>query len=140
MSAMTIEIWIETAHHAAFRVGGWAFVRRDGAETSGTAGGARQITAQRNLFQAVLAALKDVPAGAAVILRTSHVIPTEQPEEDADLWTALQAQLAARKVQALRGPANKFAHAWAELARDKAKASGPFASAIPKTNLTKFSA
>jgi hypothetical protein len=137
---MTIEIWYETAHHTAFRVGGWAFVRREGAETSGTAGGGRQTTAQKNLFSGLIAALKDIPAGSAVILRTSQAVPAEQPEEDADLWTALQAQLAARKVQVARGPANKFAHAWAELARDKAKASGPFASAIPKTNLVKFSA
>ena len=30
-----------------------------------------------------------------------------------------------------------FAAAWAELAMDKAKATGPFAAAIPKTNLAK---
>ena len=54
-------IWLEISHHAAFRVGGWAFVRRgpDGG-LAGYAGGERRIEAERTALAALIAALKDL--------------------------------------------------------------------------------
>ena len=59
------------------------------------------------------------------------------------LWAQLATALKGRTVtlgtsEPSVGSPAAFAQAWADLARDKAKAAGPFASAIPKPNLAKL--
>ena len=148
-----VRIWIETSHHAAFRCGGWAFVLHDGKGLSGMAGGERGVTPERTALAGLAQALKDAPAGAAVqvasanpaitaLTRRMAGFPAEPPLLDLDLWAQLSTALKARPVTfavALVEPKTPtaFAAAWAELARDKAKATGPFKSAIPRTNLAK---
>lgn len=153
---MTTRIWIQTSHHAAFKCGGWAYVRADAGVATGQAGGARYVTPDRIALSALIAALKGAPAGeisiqmdnrsvAIVAARIAAGRPPEgdeAPVEDLDLWAALTAALAGRKASfALAAPSKAtptgFAAAWAELARDKANAQGAFVSAIPKTNLAK---
>jgi len=150
-----VRIWLEVAHHAAFRVGGWAFVRADAGEVSGTAGGERRIDLERAALTAILAALAGLAPGAAVEFATASpavlTVPRriasaeageDAPTENLELWA--QAATAIRRVSlvirradaAPRTPA-AFATAWAELARDRAKDKGPFTAAIPKTNLAK---
>jgi hypothetical protein len=151
--AETVRIWIETSHHAAFRCGGWAFVLHDGTGLSGMAGGDRSVTPERNLLAGMAQALKDAPSWAEVRFASANpainALPrrmagfaAEPPLLDLDLWAQLSTALAARPV-AFAAAASQprtptaFAAAWAELARDKAKAAGPFKSAIPRTNLAK---
>lgn len=151
--AEPVRIWIETSHHAAFRCGGWAFVLHDGMGLSGMAGGDRNTTPQRVLLAGLTQALKDAPVGAAVQVASAD--PTvanlprriagfaaEPPLLDLELWAPLQAALAARPVAFAAATSQPrtptaFAAAWAELARDKGKATGPFKSAIPRNNLAK---
>ena len=146
--ADTICIWVETSHHTAFRCAGWAFVRRDADGLTGAAGGERHVTPDRALLSGLAQALKGLPAGAAVEVRTgnrqiaalphriaSFTTGEDPPTEDLDLWAQLSTALGA--VRILPAPTNAFAAAWAELARDKAKATGAFRSAIPKPNLAK---
>ena len=143
-----IRIWVETSHHAAFRCAGWAFVRQDADGLTGAAGGERHVTPERALLSGLTQALKDLPAGAGVEVRTGNrqiaALPqqiagfadgNEPPTEDLDLWAQLSTAL--KTVRIVPAPPNAFAAAWAELARDKAKATGPFRSAIPKPNLAK---
>jgi ribonuclease HI len=153
---MTDQIWIQTSFHPAFKCGGWAYVRRQGAEASGQAGGARYTTPQRMALTALVAALKGLPPGPVAIqmddgavARTAALIAAGRPPqgdaaptEDLDLWAQLTAALAGRKPAfAIARPSKAsptgFAAAWAELARDKANAQGAFASAIPRPNLAK---
>ena len=143
-----IRIWLETSHHAAFRCGGWAFMRQDTGGLSGAAGGARNLTLERALLSGLAEALKDLSAGAVVEVQTGNrqiaTLPQriagfgvgeDPPTEDLDLWAQLSTAL--KTVRILPAPPNAFAGAWAELARDKAKATGAFRSAIPKPNLAK---
>ena len=153
---MSQRIWIQTSHHAAFKCGGWAFVRAAGREVAGQAGGERYTTPDRMALSALLAALKELPKEAVaiqmdngVVARTAALIaagrPPEgdaAPAEDLDLWVQLTGALAGRAASfAIAGPSKAsptgFAAAWAELARDKANAQGAFVSAIPKPNLAK---
>jgi hypothetical protein len=148
-----VRIWLEVSHHAAFRVGGWAFVRADGAEVTGLAGGERRVDAERTALLGLLAALTGIPAGRAVRVQTTSLLVAglparitsaqageDAPTENLDLWAQAMAALKAVeivRVAAAPGTPVAFAAAWAELARDKAKDKGPFSSAIPKTNLAK---
>lgn len=153
---MSTSIWIQTSHHAAFKCGGWAYVRSHAGEVSGQAGGDRYTTPERMALAGLLAALKDLPKGAvaiqidnALVARTAALIAAgrppqgdEAPTENLDLWAALTAALAGRTPSlAIAAPSKAsptgFAAAWAELVRDKANAKGPFVSAIPKPNLAK---
>lgn len=149
-------LWLELSHHAAFRVGGWAYVRRDpDGALSGHAGGERRITAERTALRGLIAALKD--ARRPVRLRTAAplvvAIPARiaaarageaPPVEDLDLWAQVMTALAAGPVEFVAAPAGDrthgFAAAWAELGRDRAKDKGAFTSAIPKPNLAKSGA
>lgn len=155
MSTQTT-LWVETSHHAAFRVGGWAFVRRDTDRAlSGYAGGERRITAERTALQALLAALKDVRGSAQVLTAAPLIlaIPAriaaaqageDPPSEDLDLWAQAMTALSSGGLEIARtAPGDRtsaFAAAWAELGRDRAKDKGPFTSAIPKPNLAKSGA
>lgn len=152
MSAPVL-IWLEMAHHGPFRVAGWAFVRADGAEVSGTAGGERRVDLERASLLALLAALAGLAPGASVELASASpgilAIPRriaeaqagkDAPTENLDLWAqaarALSGMTLRRADPAPRTPA-AFAAAWAELARERAKDKGPFSAAIPKANLAK---
>jgi hypothetical protein len=150
-----VRIWLHAAHHAAFRVGGWAHVRAAGAEVSGAAGGERHTSAARTDLEAVIAALRGLPAGADVTVHASSpaiaailaVLASppqgeDAPTEDLDLWARLLGAGAGRRVRfagAAQTPGSPaaFAAAWAELARDKAKL-GRFSAPIPKVNLSKL--
>lgn len=154
-----IRIWLEVAHHAAFRVGGWAFVREDAVQAagkvSGKAGGDRRLDAERAALAALIAALEDTAGARPVQLQTASAlvatVPARiaaartgeaAPTDNLDLWAQAMTALAAAPVTILRlaptpGAPGAFATAWAELARDKAKDKGPFVSAIPKPNLAK---
>jgi ribonuclease HI len=149
---MTIRIWLAAAHHGAFRCGGWAHVRLSGPDISGLAGGARQITAERARLSALLAALRGLPAPTAVTIHTASESmlslgamiagAAEAQSDDLDLWAQIETAITGRAVRFVRvecepsGPA-AFVAAWADLARDKAKAGGPFSAVIPKVNLAK---
>jgi ribonuclease HI len=149
-------IWLEVAHHAAFRIGGWAFVRQGAGQLSGTAGGERRIEAERAGLAALAAALADLPPGASVELNSASPLvlaiprriaqaaadPSTAPTENLDLWARASTALArpglvVRRSEVIAGAPAAFAAAWAELARDRAKDKGPFTAAIPKPNLAK---
>ena len=154
--AAPLVIWLETSHHAAFRMAGWAHVRADGGAVAGWAGGDRRMDAERTALSGLLAALRDLPPARPVRLLTASplvaAIPAriaaakagdDPPTDNLDLWAQAMKVLAAGPVQierAAREPAGipEFAAAWAEFARDKAKDKGPFTSAIPKPNLAKL--
>jgi hypothetical protein len=101
----------------------------------------------------VAEALKGLPPGAWVEVYTSSrditALPQriagfadgkDPPAENLDLWAQVSAALKAVRIvptAAVAGTPVAFATAWAELARDKAKATGGFRSAIPKPNLAK---
>lgn len=147
-----IRIWLEISHYAAFRVGGWAFVRADGETVTGHAGGERRIEAERAALTGLLAALRET-AGRTVQLHTASAqvvaIPARiraaqagenAPTDHLDLWA--QATTALPSAQILRaaatpGSPSAFAAGWAEFARDRAKDKGAFTAPIPKQNLAK---
>jgi hypothetical protein len=153
-----IRLWIETTHHAAFRYGGWAYVREADGAVTGYAGGERNITPARLDLAGLAAALNGLPAGAAVAVRTSSPAllaalrvaldpPTagspDTPAEDLDLWAQLMTAVRGRSVTlqtAPRAPQTPaaFLAAWAEVGQDKAKTAGRFAAAIPRSNLAKL--
>lgn len=155
MSAQIVRIWPASAHHAAFRCGGWAFVRDAGREVTGSAGGARNVTAERIELAGLAAALADLPPRAAIEIHTASprllragpqiagtATGEAAPTEDIDLWARIVAAVKGRTVRLVRAETwprtpTAFAIAWADLARDKAKASGDFINAIPKPNLAK---
>jgi hypothetical protein len=155
MSTQTT-LWLELSHHPAFRVGGWAYVRRgpDGA-LLGYAGGERRVTAERTALLALISALKDL-RGPARLLTAAPLIAAvpgriaaaqggeDPPSDDLDLWAQAMTALSGGSLEIARAaPGDRtsaFAAAWAELARDRAKDKGPFVSAIPKPNLMKSGA
>jgi len=150
-----IRIWLEISHHAAFRVGGWAWVRADGAAVSGHAGGDKRIDPERTALAGLIAALSQAPGPRPVRLHTESdlvaAIPARieaaragenPPAGNLDLWAKATTLLSATPVEIVRtlrvpGSPAVFAAAWAEFARDRAKDKGPFTSPIPKVNLTK---
>jgi len=149
----SIRIWLAVSYAAPFRTGGWAHVRSAGGAVAGAAGGDRRIEPQRLALQALLAALKDAPAGATVELLTADPVVAaaprvldpqpqdEPPAEDLDLWAAVTTAFKQRTIRVVRqapqpGGPLAFATAWADQARDKAK-GGAFAFPIPKPNLAK---
>jgi hypothetical protein len=154
----TDTLWLEISDHAAFRVGGWAFVRRAGGELSGHAGGGRRVDAERAALAGLIAALGREPVQSAPvrILTTSRLVAAipgriraaeageAAPEDNLDLWAQAIRALGARPVEiALASPSSRptgFAAAWAELGRDRAKDQGDFTAAIPKPNLAKAGA
>jgi ribonuclease HI len=153
-----IKIWLSAAYHPVYRCGGWASVRVGQGGRRGLAGGERNTTADRIALAGLVAALRDLPPGAVVEVRTTSAelagfagviaglggaAPVAAPEQDLDLWAQIIAASAGRSVtlvhvQAAPGTPLTFAAAWADLARDKAKATGAFSAAIPKPNLAKI--
>jgi hypothetical protein len=158
MSA-AIRIWTCAAYHPAFRCGGWASVRLVDGQVSGAAGGERYTTIGRMALAGLAWALRDLPASAAPLavgVRTASpelaavsrrlAAPdkaAEAPDEDLDLWAQILAAASGRRLSIdisspKPGDPLAFAAAWAELGRDKAKATGTFTAAIPKANLAKL--
>lgn len=152
MSSVTL--WLEISHHAAFRVGGWAFVRREGASVTGLAAGERRVDPERCALAALAGALAAEPPGAEILIHTGSRalagVPErlraaesgeDPPTDNLDLWAQLMRALSGRTVviRAAEPGArpSSFAAAWAELARDRAKDKGNFSAAIPKPNLVK---
>jgi hypothetical protein len=154
---MTVKIWIAAVHHAAFRCGGWAYVREGAPELAGAAGGDRNTTLEQMAFAGLAAALKTLPkAVTPVEVHTPHTelvglsnhlktrtIPQDLSTEVLGAWQTIVHLAAARPIQIVYDPPLAktpiaFALAWADLARDKAKASGHFISPIPKPNLAKM--
>ena len=134
-----LQIWVCAAHHPAFRCGGWAWLRRNQGEVAGAAGGERNTTAGRMAISALASALRGLPQGHDL---GSIRVQTTQPEEDLDLWAQIAIAAKSYRLDLVRVPVDPktptaFAAAWANLAMDKAKATGPFTAAIPKTNLAK---
>ena len=152
-----VRIWLEISHHGAFRVGGWAWVRAEGAMVTGQAGGDRRVEADAVALSGLVAALAS-PRAAPVELHTSSALIAaipgrvaaaraggEAPGEDLALWVQAGAALAAGPVRIIRaapvsGGPPAFADAWAEQARDRAKAKGAFAAPIPRSNLARSGA
>jgi hypothetical protein len=69
--------------------------------------------------------------------------PEDAPADDLDLWAQLAQALKGRAVTlvpAKRAPntPSAFLGSWAEVGQDKAKGTGRFSAAIPKTNLARF--
>ena len=135
------------------RVGLCAAWRRRGA---GAAGGERYSTASRIALAGLAAGLRGLPAAEPLEVRTDSAEligfagllaslgrPADvPPEDDLDLWAQIISLAAGRRIGLIRAPRDPatptgFAAAWAELARDKAKATGPFTAAIPRANLAK---
>ncbi len=154
--ADVVRIWIETAHNLALRCGGWAYVAAVGGALMGAAGGERTASAERMALAGLIEALKTAPGGASVEVTSAGPLVLglagrlaafaageEPPADNLDLWAPLTVglkQRTARFVSAASAPGTPtaFAAAWAELARDKAKASGGFRAVIPKANLAKL--
>ena len=152
-----IKIWLCMAFSPVYRCGGWASVRVDQGERNGRAGVERNTTADRIALVGLVAALRDHPPGAVVEIQTTSAelaafsgavaslgtqTHTPSPTEDLDLWAQIIAASAGRRLTLVHanvapGTPLTFAAAWAELARDKAKATGAFSAAIPRPNLAK---
>jgi len=154
---MTVKIWTAAVYHAAFRCGGWAYVREGAPELAGAAGGDRNTTLEQMAFAGLAAALKTLPkAVTPVEVHTPHTelvglsdhlktrtMPKDLSTEVLGAWQTIVHLAAARPIQIVYDPPLAktplaFALAWADLARDKAKASGHFISPIPKPNLAKM--
>jgi len=159
-----IRIWICAAYHAVYHCGGWATVRISQGVASGVAGGERHTTASRTALAGLAAALRDLPVagegapGQPIFIQTTSVelaafatvlaglgAPSQAaaPDEDLDLWAQIVVGARGRSLELVHallepGGPSAFVSAWADLARDKAKASGPFTAAIPKPNLAKL--
>lgn len=156
-----MRLWVCAAYDTVYRCGGWAAVRISQGQASGVAGGDRHTTGRRTALAGLAAALRDLPVvGEAASSQPISILTTSVelaafktllaslggavgPDEDLDLWAQIIAGARGRSLALVhaalepRGPSG-FVSAWADLARDKAKASGPFRSAIPKPNLAKF--
>jgi hypothetical protein len=144
-------IWLEVAHHAAFRIGGWAFVRRIDGAVNGTAGGKGRVDPEANALEALAAALAGLPPGAAVELHSAsplvlavpaRIAGRDPPTDNLALWAKAAAALkpldvAFRPAERTPGGPCAFAAAWAEFAQGRAKDRGAFAAPIPKSNLAK---
>lgn len=124
---------------------------------AGAAGGERYTTASRIALAGLAAALRGLPAGGepvevrtdsaelagfAPLIASLGKAADNPPEDDLDLWAQITGLAAGRRIGLVRAARDAatpigFAAAWAELARDKAKAAGPFSAAIPKANLAK---
>ena len=124
-----VRIWLEVAHHAAFRIGGWALVRSNAGAVSGSAGGQPRIDAERNALAAITAALAGLPEGASVELHSASPLVLASSVQ--------RVGLVMRPVEVSAGSPSAFTAAWAEFALGRAKDRGAFSAPIPKSNLAK---
>ena len=153
--ATSIQIWLEIAHRAKYRLGGWAFVRGVRGGVVGTAGGARQSDLERTSLLALAGALAGLAQGAVVQLHTSSpellALPARiaefeannsAPSENLDAWAQVSTglrriQLDMRPVSSAPDSRAAFAAAWAAFALDRTRDRGAFTAPIPKSNLLK---
>ncbi len=161
----SIQIWTSAAFHPVYRCGGWATVRGSQSQPIGAVGGERNTDALRMALAGLAAALRALPRDSGAAPNALIEIRTTSPElavfsdlirdldkpgrpalpdDNLDLWAQILTASVGRRLALLRAPPETdkrtaFTFAWAELARDKAKATGPFTAAIPKTNLAKVS-
>ena len=151
-----VRLWLEIAHNVPFQVGGWAFVRANGDQVSGYAGGERRCDADQTALVGLLAALKDV-SGPVRIATSSAVVAgvparitaaqagDDPPTANLALWAQAMTALAAGSVEIVRvaapsarpGDPGAFAKGWADLSLDRAKGKTSFSWAIPRPNLAK---
>jgi len=151
-----IRLWIETTHHAAFRYGGWAYLREVDGAVTGYAGGERSLAAGRLELTALIAMLTSLPQGAVTVktanasllavlrLVANPLSPGAEgaPSEDLDLWAQLLTAAKGRTFTLQTAPAAPqapaaFLGAWAEVGQNKAKGVGRFSAMIPKVNVAK---
>ncbi len=156
-------LWICNDFLPVYRVGGWSWLLAHRGQTTGAAGGERATTAARSALSGLTAGLRALaasdPACAALAVRIETSSPDlascaahltrlggapgeDDPIDNLDLWAQISAAAKGRKLSLIHARAApstplSFAAAWAELARDKAKATGPFIAAIPRSNLAK---
>lgn len=159
-----IQIWTCAAFDPAYNCGGWASVCKGPGQATGVAGGDRRTTASRLALAGLTAGLRDLPpdggpvANGLVDIRTTSPELTlfadvlenlgrpgqvAPPEENLDLWAQILTASSGRRlalslVPLIPDTPIAFAAAWAELARNKAKAGGPFGARIPKANLARI--
>ena len=153
-----IRIWTGASFYPVYRCSGWAYVRMAEGQVNGVAGGERNSTASRTALSGLVASLRGLAPGAPIEVITASPeltvfkdllsglgpkTPATPPEEDLDLWAQILAATAGRRVTLIPttlrpGTPTAFTAAWADLARDKAKATGAFSSPIPKPNLAKI--
>lgn len=147
-------LFIETVHHAAFRLGGWGIARDTAGAISGLAGGERNVTPARADLLALIEGLGGFLPGAVEVHSASPGViaaarilaappapgSDDAPTEDLDLWAqALKAaQGRTLTVKPAAPAATTFLKAWAEVGQDKAKMKGRFSAPIPKPNLAKL--
>lgn len=151
MEGVSRTVWLETSHNAAFACGGWAYVTALGGTPSGLVGGERTPSVERVALAGVVEAMKAAAPGAGLLIlsRDRQILaipariadPQKPPADNLELWAPIATALKSGAVRfapadAASAPA-AFVTAWAELARDKAKAQGAFRAAIPKPNLAK---
>ena len=144
-------VWLETSHDAAFASGGFAYVTAAGGALRGLVGGERTPSLERIALAGLAEAMKAAAHGTGLVIvsRARHVLAIpgriaqagDPPAEDLELWAPIATALKSRAVRFVRadqaGAPTAFVAAWAELARDKAKARGAFRAAIPRPNLAK---
>lgn len=151
---MTVSLWTAGSVSGPPGYGGWSWVSAKGGVASGMAGGERRSTLRRMQLTGLIEALEAAPLGVKLIIHCDEVAIAQialtrlagKPvdAEEGDLWTQIDALLAPRREalefrrMAVPGATHTFIAAWADQARDKTKATGPFRAAIPKPNLLKF--
>jgi hypothetical protein len=126
-----VRIWLSAHHHKSFAGGGWAWVRTQGGEISGAAGGDRRTTRPAMALAGLASALKSIPAETPLLI---HAAPLDA-RVIAELLTGRPARLLAVEPDPKTPLA--FAAAWAETAEGKARMTGAFEVAIPRPNLAK---
>ncbi len=146
----TVRLYVAAAFDRAYLCGGWASVRLIGAEPAGFAGGERRTTVRRMLLTGLAAGLRGLPPAVAVRIRTdateakalSAILSgaVAGPEDDLAIWAPILIACRNRPVTVTAATADPdtplaFAHAWADLSRDKARTKGPFTATIPRTNV-----
>jgi hypothetical protein len=140
-------------HSSTFDCAGFAHVFL-AQPPSGAAGGWRRTTAWAAAIEALAAALgagsgpvvivTANPKVAALVGALRAAVPPEGLiAKELAAWERLVKAAAGRPLgfePATAGAQRDFAAAWAELARERAKARGDFQSPIPKPNLAKLPA
>jgi hypothetical protein len=153
---MTVRVWTCAAYLPIYQCGGWAYVREGRTGLEGAAGGDRHTTLELMVFAGLAAALKTLPKGdtpvaiytphTELVGLARHLVAGTQPDdlsaEVQPVWAIVLALAANRPMRLIHMAAEArtpiaFTLAWAELARDKAKATGHFLNVIPKPNLAK---
>ena len=73
-------IWLEISHHGAFRIGGWAWVRAEGAVVTGQAGGSPRMSAEGAALAGLVAALKGAGTPGPRVVHTASALVAGIPD------------------------------------------------------------